>query len=81
MKHFIPENDTYVYFRLHQQQTVMVLVNTSDEEKTLDAARFQEVLGNFTTAENVVTNAGKELGPTLVLPPKEASVWELKAEL
>ena len=81
MKHFIPENGTYVYFRLHEQQTVMVLVNKSDEEKTLDAARFQEVLGNFTTAENVVTNAGKELGPTLVLPPKEASVWELKAEL
>ena len=59
----------------------MVLVNTSDDEKTLDAARFQEVLGNFTRAENVVANTGKKLGSTLVLPPKEASVWELKAEL
>ena len=59
----------------------MVLVNTSDEEKTLDAARFQEVLGDFTTAENVVTGAREILGSTLVLPPKEASVWELKAEL
>ena len=59
----------------------MVLVNTSNEEKTLDATRFQEVLGDFTTAKNVITNTNIDLGATLVLPSKEASVWELKAEL
>lgn len=81
MKHFVPEDGTYVYFRIHEQQTVMVLVNTSNEEKTLDATRFQEVLGDFTTAKNVITNTSIDLGATLVLPSKEASVWELKDEL
>ena len=81
MKHFVPEDGTYVYFRIHEQQTVMVLVNTSNEEKTLDATRFQEVLGDFTTAKNVITNTNIDLGATLVLPSKEASVWELKDEL
>ena len=56
MKHFIPENGTYVYFRLHEQQTVMVLVNTSEEEKIVDSTRFQEVLSEYTKAENVITN-------------------------
>ena len=81
MKHFVPEDGTYVYFRIHEQQTIMVLVNTSKEEKTLDATRFQEVLGDFTTAKNVITNTNIDLGATLVLPSKEASVWELKDEL
>ena len=81
MKHFVPEDGTYVYFRIHEQQTIMVLVNTSKEEKTLDATRFQEVLGDFTTAKNVITNTNIDLGANLVLPSKEASVWELKDEL
>ena len=75
MKHFVPEDGTYVYFRIHEQQTIMVLVNTSKEEKTLDATRFQEVLGDFTTAKNVITNTNIDLGANLVLPSKEASVW------
>ena len=76
---FVPEDGTYVYFRIHEQQTIMVLVNTSKEEKP-DATRFQEVLGDFTTAKNVITNTNIDLG-NLVLPSKEASVWELKDEL
>jgi glycosidase len=81
MKHFIPENGTYVYFRLHEEQTVMVLVNTTEEEKRLDAKRFQEVLGSFKSAEHVLNGDRFELGSELVLPPKEASVWELTNEL
>lgn len=81
MKHFIPENGTYVYFRLHEEQTVMVLVNTTEEEKRLDAKRFQEVLGSFKSAEHVLNGDRFELGSELVLPPNEASVWELTNEL
>jgi len=81
MKHFIPENGTYVYFRLHEEQTVMVLVNTTEEEKRLDAKRFQEVLGSFKSAEHVLNGNRFELGRELILPPNEASVWELTNEL
>lgn len=81
MKHFVPEDGTYVYFRMHEQQTIMVLVNTSNEEKRLSTTRFQEVLGAFNSATHVLDNTQFELGDELVLPPNEASVWELTNEL
>ena len=58
-----------------------MLVNTSNEEKRLSTTRFQEVLGAFNSATHVLDNTQFELGDELVLPPNEASVWELTKEL
>lgn len=57
LKQFVPENGVYVYFRYSDNQTIMVIVNTNKEAKTIDTKRYHEVLKNFTKAENIIDNS------------------------
>jgi hypothetical protein len=52
MTHYIPENNVYVYFRYTDNKTVMVLMNNSNEIKTIKTARFQESIKGYTTGKD-----------------------------
>jgi len=76
---FVPENNVYVYFRVHEQQTVMVVMNNSLQEQTLDLNRFNEVLTNYKSGIEIFTNAGLNFSEkTLKIAPKTAFIFELK---
>ena len=42
--HFAPENDTYVFFRYHDNEKVMVVLNASTEDQKINVDRFSEIL-------------------------------------
>ena len=43
MTHYIPEDNTYVYFRYDEKETVMVIINNSKENKSIKtSARFNK---------------------------------------
>lgn len=50
-----PERGVYVYFRYDERKTVMVALNFSNEDKTLDTQRFAERLQGLGKAKNVVS--------------------------
>jgi glycosidase len=77
LTHFLPENETYVYFRHDGQACVMVALNNSDQPKTLDTKRFAEVMAGYATARNVLTGEQLTQLGTLALPAKSATVLEL----
>jgi neopullulanase len=77
LTHFLPENDTYVYFRHNERECVMVVFNNSDQPKTLTTKRFAEVMAGYTTARNVLTGEQLTSLGTLALPAKSATVLEL----
>ncbi len=52
---FIPENEVYVYFRYDDTQTIMIILNSSKEEKQLSTARFSERMQGYTTAKDAVS--------------------------
>ena len=52
---FVPEDGVYVYFRYDDAKTVMVAINFSGKDATLDTKRFAERMNGFTRAKNVVT--------------------------
>ena len=54
---FVPIDGVYVYFRYTDAETVMVVMNASEKEVTLDMDRYQERIGNFTTGKDVDTEA------------------------
>jgi glycosidase len=56
---FVPENDTYVYFRSNPTSTVMVIMHYGDKGQQLDLARFNEKLSGYTKGINIIT--GKEV--------------------
>lgn len=52
-----PERGLYIYFRYDAAKTVMVVLNFSNESKTLDTRRFAERMNGFSQAKNICTGA------------------------
>jgi glycosidase len=52
---FVPQEDVYVYFRYTDKQCVMVLLNTSSEQKNVDTKRFAERMQGYKSAIEVNT--------------------------
>lgn len=78
LMHFIPENGIYVYFRYTDTESVMVILNNNTEAKTLPTQRFSERLQGFNSAQNIVTQQTVSNLQQIVLPPKSATILELK---
>ncbi len=51
---FVPEDGVYVYFRYDAKQTIMVVMNTSKEEKKISFGRFAERTGGFMKYKDVI---------------------------
>ena len=76
--HYIPENNVYVYFRHNDQESVMVIINNSNEKQTLSMDRFQENLKKYTTGTDVLTQKNIPLNQSLTLEPLSGFILELK---
>lgn len=55
--HYAPLDSTYVYFRSHGKQRVMVVFNKRTEAARLDIQRFAEGLGDARSARDVLSGA------------------------
>jgi len=55
LKHFIPENGIYVYFRYDDKKTIMVILNTNDKKQTINTSRYNEMLTGFSKAIDIIT--------------------------
>ncbi|MEO8795042.1 MAG: glycoside hydrolase family 13 protein [Daejeonella sp.] len=75
---FVPENGVYVYFRYDDSKTVMIVMNSNEEEINLNTKRFTERTAGFTKATNVITDENLASIDTLKVPAKSTSVFELK---
>lgn len=53
---FVPEDGIYVYFRFDQHNTVMVIMNTNNEPKTVDTQRYAERMRGFSQALEIGNN-------------------------
>jgi glycosidase len=78
LMHFTPENGTYVYFRYHGNDKVMVVLNENRADTVLATARFREMLGAQARGTDVLTGKTYELGEQVTLPARSALVLELK---
>jgi glycosidase len=75
---YVPEKGIYVYFRYNNKKTVMVIVNSNEQEETLTAERFYERMKGFTKAMDVITDTEYNSIQSFKLPPKKVLVLELK---
>jgi glycosidase len=74
---FVPENDTYVYFRSNEKKTVMVIMHYSDKPRTMHMSRFAEKLNGFGSYKDVLTDQSSNLSAEMTLQPYEVKVLEL----
>ncbi|NHM06748.1 glycoside hydrolase family 13 protein [Flavobacterium sp. CYK-4] len=78
MKHYIPENNVYVYFRYTDSQSVMVVLNNSNKTQTFKTARFQESIGNYKTAKDIFTSKSVDLKNDISIESKSVLILELE---
>ncbi|MCD4696978.1 MAG: glycoside hydrolase family 13 protein [Bacteroidales bacterium] len=78
LKHFVPENNIYVYFRYTDDDCVMVAFNNSKNElKALDTEKFKECMKEYTYAKNIVSGETLNYLDTITIAPKSVLVLEL----
>lgn len=77
LTHFIPEDGVYVYFREYDEQCVMVILNNSKEDKTVDLNRFTEITKNYSKAKSVIDRSYLDKLETVNIRAKSPMVFEL----
>jgi len=78
LTHFIPADGIYVYFRELNNQAVMVLFNNNDNEsRTIETARYNEILSKYTTGKDILTGVNIPDLKKIEVPAKSALVVEL----
>lgn len=75
-KHFLPENNVYVYFRYTDDKTVMVVLNNSPKAQTIKTGRFREIL-KTTSGRDVLSGATVDLTSEFTIEGKTPMVLEL----
>lgn len=66
--HFGPKDGIYVLFRSHENETVAVIINKSDESK-LNTSRFKEMNLEGKTLKNVVTGSQSTWDESIEIQP------------
>lgn len=75
---YLPQNNTYVYFRYNAAKTIMVATNPTDQQISLETSRFAERMANYKSARNVLTDEMLPALTTIKIPAKTALVLELQ---
>lgn len=74
---FVPEDGIYTYFRYDEQHTVMVVINSNSEEKSLKTDRFAERMSGFGKGIDVLQDKLYLNLAELKVPARTALVVEL----
>jgi glycosidase len=75
--HYLPWDNVYVYFRYNDKETVMVVINNSNESRTFKTGRFAEGIKNFKTGKDVLTGKSVNLTNDITMEPKSVLILEL----
>ena len=75
---YAPENDTYVYFRYNDKETIMVIINNNETQQTLKTDRFAESLKDKLTGTDVITGKKFDLSSSIILPKETALILEIQ---
>ena len=78
LRHFVPENNIYVYFRYNDEETIMVVMNNNAREMELDTRRFEEATLGFNMARDVISGQVFRGFGAWKIPANSALILELE---
>ena len=78
LKHYIPEEGVYVYFRYTDDEAVMVVINNNDESRTFKTDRFAESISAYATGTDILHRTYFDQLRMISVPAMSARVIELK---
>lgn len=77
MKHFAPENGAYVYFRIKQDKSVMVIINNNANKQELQTCRFAECLNGHHSGTEIISGKTFNFTDKIEVQGKTAMIIEL----
>ena len=77
LTHYIPQNGVYVFFRYTENESVMVMLNNTNEDKKVDLSRFDENLEGYKSGKSVMGRLFLDKLHTVVVPAKSPLIIEL----
>lgn len=77
LTHFIPANNTYVYFRHNDEQRVLVAINASEDSVTLDYRRYSELLEGYSGGQEITSGTRITDLKNIQVPGMTAFIIEL----
>jgi len=79
MKHYVPEDGLYVYFRYNNSESVMVILNNNDtKSSTVTKDKYIESLNGFSKGYEVITGKTIDDLTSFEILPKTAMIIDLK---
>jgi glycosidase len=78
MKHYIPTNNVYVYFRYNATESVMVIINNNPESQTIKTNRFAESIQNFMGGKDIFSGKIINIKNDITIEGKSVLVLELE---
>ncbi|RYD76000.1 MAG: alpha-amylase, partial [Sphingobacteriales bacterium] len=77
MIHYAPRNGIYVYGRIKDDKTVLVILNSSLKEQNVTMDRFTDLTGKFTSGKDVISSKQFPLNSAISIPAKGEYILEL----
>lgn len=77
MIHYAPRNGIYVYARIKDAKTVMVILNSSLKDQQVSMERFSDIIKKYTSAKDVITAEIFSLEKSINIPAKGEYIFEL----
>jgi neopullulanase len=78
LKHWVPNDNVYVYARYDEKKTVLVIMNNNEKDQVLQYERFSEILSNFKSAYDVLGQKNLSDLKNIAVKAKTAIILELK---
>lgn len=79
-KHYMPQQNVYVYFRYNEKESVMVVLNANSEKQTFKLDRFTESLDGITSGKEIISDKTFPIKSSeeISIDGKTAMIIELK---
>ncbi len=78
LKHFVPQDGVYVYFRYNEDETVMIVLNKNKEGKMVSTERFKEITAEYSKGEDIISSTQIQNINQITVPARSAMIIELK---
>ena len=76
--HYTPDKSgCYVYARVKDDKTVLVLMNGTDQDQILDMGRFHEVVKEYKSGKDIINDTNITLDTAVSIPARGVYILEL----
>lgn len=75
--HYSPRSGVYVYGRIKNNQTVLVILNENLTDQVVEMNRFSDVIQNYTKGRDIITEKTVDLRNSVTIPGKGEYILEL----